>query len=264
MTTYLSIQGGQLKGPLYDALGNELVGGGSGSVTNVSVVPANGISGSVANPSTTPAITLDISGLDATKIGNGSVTSAEFQYLSGVTSDIQTQLNAKQASDADLTTIAGLTATTDNFIVSVSSAWASRTPAQVKTTLSLDNVSNTSDATKNSATATLTNKRITERVITTADDATAVIDVDVTDQYQLTAMANATTISTTGTPTAGQKLIIRLLDNGTSRGLTWDSVFRAVGVTLPTATTVNKTVYIGCIYNLTDTKWDAVAVSLQA
>lgn len=52
-----------------------------------------------------------------------------------------------QASDADLTTIAGLTATTDNFIVSVSSAWASRTPAQVKTTLSLDNVTNESKAT---------------------------------------------------------------------------------------------------------------------
>jgi len=36
-----------------------------------------------------------------------------------------------QAYDADLATIAGLTATTDNFIQSKSSAWASRTPAQV-------------------------------------------------------------------------------------------------------------------------------------
>lgn len=42
-----------------------------------------------------------------------------------------------QAWDADLDAIAGLTATTDNFIVSVASAWASRTPAQVKTTLGL-------------------------------------------------------------------------------------------------------------------------------
>lgn len=45
---------------------------------------------------------------------------------------------AYQPLDADLTTIAGLTATTDNFIVSVSSAWASRTPAQVKATLDLE------------------------------------------------------------------------------------------------------------------------------
>jgi hypothetical protein len=36
-----------------------------------------------------------------------------------------------QAYDADLATIAGLTATTDNFIQSKSSAWASRTPTQV-------------------------------------------------------------------------------------------------------------------------------------
>jgi hypothetical protein len=42
-----------------------------------------------------------------------------------------------QAYDLDLATIAGLTATTDNFIVSVASAWASRTPAQVRTTLGL-------------------------------------------------------------------------------------------------------------------------------
>jgi hypothetical protein len=42
-----------------------------------------------------------------------------------------------QPLDSDLTTIAGLTATTDNFIVSVASAWSSRTPAQVRTTLGL-------------------------------------------------------------------------------------------------------------------------------
>lgn len=40
-----------------------------------------------------------------------------------------------QPIDADLTTIAGLTATTDNMIQSVGSAWASRTPAQVKAAL---------------------------------------------------------------------------------------------------------------------------------
>lgn len=42
-----------------------------------------------------------------------------------------------QGLDSDLTTIAGLAATTDNFLVSVSSAWASRTPSQVRTTLAL-------------------------------------------------------------------------------------------------------------------------------
>jgi hypothetical protein len=40
-----------------------------------------------------------------------------------------------QPTDGDLTTIAGLTATTDNFIQSKSSAWASRTVAQVSADL---------------------------------------------------------------------------------------------------------------------------------
>ena len=34
-------------------------------------------------------------GIDATKIGNGTVTSTEFQYLDGVTSAVQTQMNAR-------------------------------------------------------------------------------------------------------------------------------------------------------------------------
>lgn len=65
-----------------------------------------------------------------------------------------------QPLDSDLTTIAGLTATTDNVIQSVSSAWASRTPAQLKTTLALakgdvglGNVDNTADSAKPVSTA---------------------------------------------------------------------------------------------------------------
>lgn len=61
-----------------------------------------------------------------------------------------------QPLDADLTTIAGLTATTDNFIVGVASAWASRTPAQVKTTLALNNVENTALSTWSGSTAITT------------------------------------------------------------------------------------------------------------
>lgn len=44
---------------------------------------------------------------------------------------VKAYADTKQPLDSDLTTIAGLTATTDNFIQSKSSAWASRTPTQV-------------------------------------------------------------------------------------------------------------------------------------
>ena len=101
------------------------------------------------------------------------------------------------------------------------------------------------------------------RVVTTTDDATAVIDCDVTDQYQLTAVVNATEFTVTGTPTNGQKLIIRLKDAGAGKTLTWTG-FAAIGVTLPTTTVASKTHYIGCIYNSASSKWDAVAVVQEA
>lgn len=105
-------------------------------------------------------------GIDAAKIGDGSVSNAEFQYLSNVTSDIQTQINGKQAAgsyqplDSDLTSIAGLTPTDGDSIWRVAGAWLNRTAAQAKTLLGLvkadvglGNVDNTSDANKPVSTA---------------------------------------------------------------------------------------------------------------
>ena len=58
-------------------------------------------------------------GIDAAKIANGSVSNAEFQYLDGVTSAIQTQLNAKQATiTGGASTIASSNLTTNRAIVS--------------------------------------------------------------------------------------------------------------------------------------------------
>ncbi len=113
------------------------------------------------------------------------------------------------------------------------------------------------------STTTLTNKRITSRVVTTTDDATAVIDVDVTDQYQLTAVANATVFTVTGTPTAGQKLIVRFKDAGVAKGLTWTG-FTSKGATLPTTTVAGKEHYVGLIYNATATTWDCVAAVVES
>ena len=47
----------------------------------------------------------------------------------------KSQLDGKQPLDSDLTTIAGLTPTTDNFMVATASVWASRTPAQARAQL---------------------------------------------------------------------------------------------------------------------------------
>lgn len=115
-----------------------------------------------------------------------------------------------------------------------------------------------------SSTNTLTNKAITKRVVTTTDDTTAVIDVTITDDYELSAIANNTTFSTTGSPTDGQVLVIRWKDAGVSKTLTWDAIFVAVGVTLPAATTAGKWQYVGCKYNSGAAKFHAIAVATQA
>jgi hypothetical protein len=56
--------------------------------------------------------------------------------------------------------------------------------------------------------------------------------------------------------------MIRIKDNGTTRSIAYDTNYRAL-VTLPTFTTVNKTTYLGILYNATDTKWDIIGVSTE-
>ena len=116
-----------------------------------------------------------------------------------------------------------------------------------------------------SDTQTLTNKRIDPRNVVAASASTLTPDVSVGDQYAYTALAaNLTINAPIGTPADGDKLIFRILDNGTSRTLTWNATYTVIGVLLPSATTINKTTYVGCIYNANNTRWDVIAVTTQA
>ena len=115
-----------------------------------------------------------------------------------------------------------------------------------------------------SDTQTLSAKRIDPRVTSTTSSATPTPNVANEDVYILTALAvNATFGSPAGTPVQSTKLLIRVKDNATPRTLAWNAIYRAVGVTLPTTTTANKTLYVGCVYNSTDTKWDVIAVTQE-
>jgi hypothetical protein len=119
-------------------------------------------------------------------------------------------------------------------------------------------------------TDTLTNKRVTPRVSSAANITSPLAwNGDNFDQYASTAQSEALTINAdAGTPTDGQKMIFRFKDNGTARALTWTTgtskSFRAVGITLPTTTVASKTLYVGCVYNSADSRWDAIATSQEA
>ncbi len=90
-------------------------------------------------------------------------------------------------------------------------------------------------------------------------------DSDINDQETITGLSTNLTINApTGTPTNGQKLILRIQDDGTSRLLSWNIIYEVIGVTLPTTTNANKKMYIGCIYNSTDSTWDVVAINEEA
>lgn len=112
---------------------------------------------------------------------------------------------------------------------------------------------------------TITNKRINPRVDSIAGTTSPQTrSIDNFDQMQMTAISVDMTIGApTGTPVNGQRYVIRLKDNGTARALTWDAIYRAIGVTLPTTTVINKTVYIFMVYNNADTKWDVVDVKQE-
>jgi hypothetical protein len=231
-------------------------------------------------PLTAPTFATSITGsyLTASEIlitdGSKNIVSApvatypsltELSYVKGLSSAIQTQLNAKAPSASP--TFTGTvtlpktleiqdTSADHQYVLAVSELTADRT-------ITLPLLTGTDTFVFEAHTQTLTNKRITQRVVTTTDDATAIIDVDVTDTYELSAVANNTEFTVTGTPTDGQKLIVRYKDAGVTKNLTW-TFATAIGVTLPVATTAGKWGYVGCVYNLAATQWHALAVGTQS
>jgi len=277
------------------------ISSGSGTVTSASVVSANGFAGTVATATTTPAITLTTSIRGLLK-GNGTAISAATSgtdYSLGtsalatgilksttttgaltiaIAEDFPTLNQNTTGSAATLTTARAIYGNDFNGSAALTGIIASTYggtgngftkfsgPTTSEKTFTLPDA-NATIATID-ATQTLTNKRINPRIISAASyttDTGTSLDVSTADQFVITAQAGALLFNAPGgTPVEGQKLIIRIKDNGTARALTYNAVFRAMGVALPSTTVISKTLYMGFIYNSTDTKWDLVAVAQEA
>ncbi len=110
------LKGDQITGRIYVD-----VAGGSGTVTSVSVVSANGFAGSVATPTTTPAITLTTTINSPVLAGNGTAISAATTTGSASTVVLQTSptLITPVLGVATATSINGLTITTSTGTLTI-------------------------------------------------------------------------------------------------------------------------------------------------
>jgi len=114
---------------------------------------------------------------------------------------------------------------------------------------------------------TMTNKRITQRIVGIPSSATVTPPSDTVDQYNITALAEpATFANPTGTPTDGQRLTIRIRDAGVAQPITWSSGaggYKGFGTGLPSSTVAGKTTYVQFIYSVQTSTWDGVIVSVE-
>ena len=117
-----------------------------------------------------------------------------------------------------------------------------------------------------SSTNILTNKRKQPRVYSTASNTSLTPEIDTYDVFHITALAGAITINnhSTSTPADGEMLLIRLLDNGTARAITWGNAYVAkAGTALPTTTTLSKNMAILFEYNANLVKWNLLSVGTE-
>ncbi len=188
-----------------DGGGSVTVTTGSGGGGDVSSNTGTSVDSEVALFSGTGGKTIKRATLTATVVkstsGVLSTATADTDYLLP-----STAASTYQPLDSDLTTIAGLTATTDNFIQSKGSAWSSRTVAQVKTDLGLSGTNTgdqtitltggvTGSGTGSFATTVVTNANLTGDV-TSVGNASTVVKINGTS---LAGLATGILKNTTGT-----------------------------------------------------------------
>ena len=176
-------------------------------------------------------------------------------------SDLLIIEDAADSNNKKKITIADLPATSDANAVHVN---ASNEITAITEKTSVDNQDEfiIEDSDASYVKKSITRKNIIKPISNSVETATTLTpNIDEYEQEIVTDLASALTIAApTGTPSTGMKLVIRLTDDGTARALTWKVIYRAIGVTIPSTTTANKILYVGCVYDEAGSKWDVVAV----
>ena len=211
----------------------------------------------LAVPQTTLALTDRLAvRIYVTHSGRTITLHTEDNHLSQIITTFSTGLTALNGITAQVQSLAVGTSGTDFAINSTGSTHTFNLP-----TASASNrgALSTTDWSAFNAKASYTPR------VQSVTSASTVTPVSTNDLVKITAQAAALALANpTGTWDEGQPLMIRIKDNGTARAITWDTNYRAIGITLPTTTVLSKTTYVGIIYNSTDGKWDAIGVTTQA
>jgi len=202
---------------------------------------------------------------NAVHVNVGSEINGIAAKATPTSSDLLIIEDAADSNSKKKITIGDLPATSDADAVHVNAA-NEITAITEKTTVASDDEFIIEDSADSGNKKSIKRKAVVNPIVSsTASTATLTVDADSTDVEILTAQNGSCTIAApTGTPVQGQKLIIRIKDNGSAAPLTWNAIFRVIGVTLPSTTTSSKIIYVGCVYNDTDTKWDVLAVKEEA
>jgi len=246
--------------------------GGAGTVTSVSVTTANGVSGSVATATTTPAITLTLGDITPTSIvASGTISGSN---LSGTNTGDQTSVSgnagtvtvADAGGDTTMFPLLGTDATGNLSPRTDAGLTYNATTNELTTTTFVGALTGTASGNPTaSSTTTLSNKRITKRVLAlSAGSATPSINTDLYDVVHITAQSaaiNTFTTNLSGTPVDGDTLRISITDNGTARALTWGASFESSTATLPTTTVISTRLDVGFFWNTETTKWRCVATA---
>ena len=136
------------------------------------------------------------------------------------------------------------------------------TGAQAATLAATTNVDSVIAGYYNAAAVTLSNKRITKRVLAFATNAaTYSVDTDNYDVVHITAQTVAITgFTMTGTPVDGDTLRVSI--TGTAAvAITWGTSFEASTVALPTTTTGTARLDVGFFWNTETSKWRCLAAA---
>ena len=216
--------------------------------------------------------TLSIS--QATTSTDGYLSSTDWNSFNGKQSALVSGTNIKTVNSNSLlgsgnvsvgtvTNVSALTLGTTGTDLSSSVATGTTTPV---ITLNVPTASATNRGVLSSSDwTTFNNKASYIPRIQNVSSALNVTPTGSDDLVIITAQAAALNlVNPSGGWSEGQPLMIRIKDNGTARAISFDTNYRAIGVTLPTTTTVSKTTYLGIIYNSVDGKWDVIGVTTQA